>query len=66
VIGRQLADERESLLEAQPAAGGALLWVRVRDADAEKTVLEILHRYSTKVQIHDFPTEGAASRPIGA
>jgi hypothetical protein len=65
IIGRQLAEQHGSFLDAQLAAGGAVLWVRVRDADAEKIVLEVLRRYSTNVRIHDLPIEGAASRPIG-
>jgi hypothetical protein len=37
LIGRELASEQTSFLEAQLAAGGVLLWVSIRDPDAEQT-----------------------------
>jgi hypothetical protein len=55
LIGRQLADEQTSFLDAQLARGGVLLWVRTRGDDAEKIVLDILRRHSRMVSIHDRP-----------
>jgi hypothetical protein len=53
LIGRRLSDELASFLEAQLARGGILLWVHIRNPVVEKTVLEVLHRHSTAVSIHD-------------
>jgi hypothetical protein len=64
LIGRRLDEEHASFLDAQLARGGVLLWVRTRDPEAEKTVLEVLRRYSTRVSIHDHPV--GATVAVGA
>jgi hypothetical protein len=57
LFGRQLGEEQESFLEAQLARGGVLLWVRARDADAERRALEVLQRHSSHVRLHDLPAQ---------
>jgi hypothetical protein len=52
LIGRQLANEHTSFLDAQLARGGIPLWVHIRDRRVEKKVLDVLRRHSTKVSIH--------------
>jgi hypothetical protein len=59
LFGRKLADDQASFLDAQLARGGVLLWVRTRDAFSERTVLDVLRRYSDHVYVHDFPAEAA-------
>jgi hypothetical protein len=66
LIGRQLANEHASFLDAQLGRGGILLWVHTRDPGVEETVLEVLRRHSTKVSIHDHPVGGASTVPIEA
>lgn len=45
-------------LQEQLDRGGVLLWVRVRDAEAERRALEVLTRYSAHdVHIHEIPAE---------
>lgn len=65
LIGRQLADEHTTFLDAQLASGGVLLWVRIRDPEIERSVLEVLRRHSTKVAIHEYPVGGARRLPTG-
>jgi hypothetical protein len=65
LIGRQLADEHTSFIEAQLARGGILLWVHVRDPHVEKAVLDVLRRHSTKVSIDDHPVDGASAGGSG-
>jgi hypothetical protein len=60
LFGRKLADDQTSFLDAQLARGGALLWVRTRDAASERNVLDVLRRYSDLVYLHDLPAEAAA------
>jgi hypothetical protein len=60
LLGRKLADDQASFLDAQLARGGVLLWVRTRDAAKERTALDILRRYSLHVFLHDRPAESAA------
>jgi hypothetical protein len=59
LVGRTVADDQESFLDVQLAHGGVLLWVRIRDANAEQRAIEVLRRYSPHVHVHDLPTEGA-------
>jgi hypothetical protein len=59
-FGRKLADDQAAFLEAQLARGGVLLWVRTRDGAIERTVLEVLRRYSDHVYVQDLPAEAAA------
>ena len=58
LIGRNVAEDEASFLDAQLGRGGVLLWVRTRDADAERRALEVLRRYAAHVRLHDLP--GAA------
>jgi hypothetical protein len=60
LVGRKLADDERSFLDAQLARGGVLLWVRARDTAMEQTVLEVLRRHSAHVHLHDLPAEAAA------
>jgi hypothetical protein len=64
LIGRRLANEHTSFLDAQLACGGILLWVHIRDLRLEKTVLEVLRRHSTQLSIHDHQIEEAPHRRI--
>jgi hypothetical protein len=64
LIGRVLAEEHSSFLDAHLDAGGVLLWVRIGDVEAQRSVLDVLHRYSNRVSIHDRPAAGAP-RHIG-
>jgi hypothetical protein len=59
-IGRQLANEHDSLLDAQRASGGIVLWVYMRDPSTERTVLEVLRRHPARVSIHAYPVKGAS------
>jgi hypothetical protein len=60
LLGRQLAKENISCLDAQLARGGIPLWVHMRDPGVEKTVLDVLRRHSTRVSIHDDAGKGAS------
>ena len=60
LLGRKLAEDQASFLDAQLARGGVLLSVRTRDAVKERTALDILRRYSLHVFLHDRPAESAA------
>jgi len=60
LLGRKLAEDQASFLDAQLARGGVLLWVRMPNADRERNVLEVLRRYSTHVYLQDLPPEAAA------
>jgi len=60
LLGRKLAEDQASFLDAQLARGGVLLSVRTRDAAKERTALDILRRYSLHVFLHDRPAESAA------
>ena len=55
LVGRRLAKVEGALLDEQLARGGVLLCVRTPDADAEQRALEVLHRYSARVRVHDLP-----------
>jgi hypothetical protein len=52
-VGRRLGEDQEAFLDAQLARGGVLLWVRSLDADTERRALEVLHRHSSHVRLHD-------------
>ena len=62
LLGRKLADDQTSFLDAQLARGGVLLWVRTRDAANERNVLDVLRRYSAQVYLHELPAEAVALR----
>jgi hypothetical protein len=62
VVGRKLGEDQETFLESQFAGGGVLLWVRTRDADAERRALEVLHRHSSHVHLHDLPAQPRPGR----
>jgi hypothetical protein len=55
LVGRKLAKTEESFLDEQLARGGVLLCVRTPDADAEQRALDVLHRHSARVHVHDLP-----------
>jgi hypothetical protein len=63
LLGRKVAEDQASLLDAQLARGGVLLSVRTRDAATEASVLEILRRYAAHVYLHDLPAETAPGCP---
>src|SRR5215470_19827504 len=60
LLGRKLAEDQASFLDAQLTRGGVLLSVRTRDAAKERTALDILRHYSLHVFLHDRPAESAA------
>jgi hypothetical protein len=62
LVGRQVAEDQEAFLDAQLAAGGVLLWVRIRSADVEKNVLEVLRRHSRNVRVLDSPVGAPIAR----
>jgi len=64
LIGRNVADEA-SLLDAQLERGGVLLWVRTRDADADRRALEVLRRFAAHMRLHDLPGDSALQRAAG-
>lgn len=55
LVGRKLAKAEEAFLDEQLGRGGVLLCVRTPDADAEQRALEVLHRHSARVRVHDLP-----------
>jgi hypothetical protein len=57
LFGRRLREDEEAFLDAQLARGGILLWVRTPDPDTERRALEVLHRYSLHVRLHNLPAE---------
>jgi hypothetical protein len=57
LIGRKLAENEISFLDAQLARGGVLLWVRTPDVDAERRALEVLHRHAAHVHLNERPAE---------
>jgi len=63
LVGRILAEDQASFLDAQLARGGVLLWVRTQDAAAERRTLEVLRRHSAHVYLHDLRTQGS-TQPI--
>ena len=56
-IGRKLAKDEETFLDAQLAQGGVLLWVRTPDADSERRAAEVLRRHSRHFHLHDMPPD---------
>ena len=57
MIGRGLARDEQSFLDAQLRRGGVLLFVRIPDADIERRALEVLRRHSTHVHLHELTEE---------
>jgi hypothetical protein len=66
LVGNQFEREHSSLRDARPAGRGILLCVRTRDSAAEKTVLDVLRRYSATAALHDRPLGGTPGHSIGA
>ena len=58
LVGRKLAKAEEAFLDEQLARGGVLLCVRAPDADTEHRALEVLHRHSARVHVHDLRAAG--------
>ena len=59
VLARWLDQHHADRLQEQLDRGGLLLWVRVRDDDAERRALEILRRHSAHdVHVHQLPAKG--------
>ncbi|HEU4475530.1 MAG TPA: hypothetical protein VFR71_02385 [Methyloceanibacter sp.] len=55
-LARKIGKEHAKYLEQHLSHGGLLLWVRTRDAEQEKTALEILQRHSAEdVHLHALP-----------
>ena len=57
MFGRKIDQDAAGSLDAQLARGGVLLWVHVPDAPHERTAVEILRRYSTQVDVHEYPAD---------
>jgi hypothetical protein len=57
LFGRKLREDEAAFLDAQLARGGVLLWVHTPDAPTEQRALEVLHRYSSHVRLHDLPAD---------
>jgi hypothetical protein len=57
LLGRKVADDQASFMDAELARGGVLLSVRTRDEATQGSVLEILRRHSAHVYLHDLPAE---------
>ena len=56
VLAKWLGDHHASYLQDQIDRGGLLLWVRTRNAMAERRAVEILRRHSgTDVHVHALP-----------
>jgi len=55
-LARRIGNEHAKHLDQHLHRGGLLLWVRTRDAEREKTALEILRRHSAHdVHLHELP-----------
>jgi hypothetical protein len=55
-LARRIGNEHAKHLDQHLHRGGRLLWVRTRDAEREKTALEILRRHSAHdVHLHELP-----------
>jgi hypothetical protein len=55
-LARRIGNEHAKHLDQHLHRGGRLLWVRTRDAEREKTALEILRRHSAHdVYLHELP-----------
>jgi hypothetical protein len=60
LVGRAAGEEEKDFLQEQIDRGGVLLWVRIRDAEAERRALDILRRHSAHdVHVHDLPASAA-------
>lgn len=55
-LARRIGNEHAKHLDQHLHRGGLLLWARTRDAEREKTALEILRRHSAHdVHLHELP-----------
>jgi hypothetical protein len=52
IVGHQVAEGEGSSLDEQLARGGVLLWVRMHDAETERSILDVLRRHSRHVHVH--------------
>lgn len=58
LLAKWLGDIHANYLQAQIGHGGLLLWVRTRDAEAEKRAADILKRHSSSdVHVHGVPSD---------
>jgi hypothetical protein len=57
IVGRKIDRDAAISLDAQLARGGVLLWVHVPDAQRERIAIDLLRRYSTEVQVHEYPAD---------
>jgi hypothetical protein len=56
LLAKWLGDSHANYLQAQIDRGGLLLWVRARDAEAEKRAVDIMKRHSSSdVHVHALP-----------
>ena len=63
VLAKWLGDHHANYLQDQIDRGGLLLWVRTRNAMAERRAVEILKRHSgTDVHVHALPAKSGAQR----
>ena len=59
-LGHWMDRRHAEYLQAQLEHGGHLLWVRTRDAEAERRAVEILSRHSAHdVHVHELPLRAA-------
>ena len=56
-VGRKLDTDTAGTLDAQMARGGVLLWVHLPDMQHERTAVDLLRRYSTQVEVHEYPAD---------
>jgi hypothetical protein len=61
LVGRLYGQGQQKFMQEQIDRGGVLLWVRLRDADAEQRALDILRRHGARdVHMHDIPASASA------
>jgi hypothetical protein len=61
LIGKLYGQGQQKFMQEQIDRGGVLLWVRVRDAEAEQRALDILRRHGAgDVHIHDIAATAGA------
>jgi hypothetical protein len=61
LLGKLYGKGQQQFMEEQIERGGVLLWVRLRDTEAEQRALDILRRHSAHdVHVHDIPATAGA------
>jgi hypothetical protein len=62
-LGARLGEDEANYYDEQLARGGVLMWVRVRDPDSEARALEILRRYSQRVEVRELAADSHVTLP---